>query len=134
MSAIERLVGIPYVIDGRGWEGADCWGVVYLYFQAVHGIEVERYDAAGQTTAHDRAALSALIHREIAPPWHSVDEPRPGDLVLIRHGRQIAHVGIWLDGGRVLHSPGPGPSLIERASSPHMKRRIAGFLRHEDLL
>lgn len=134
MSAVERLVGIPYVVDGRDWSGADCWGVIYLYFRAVHGIEVERYDAAGAATDQDRRALSALIHREIAAPWHPVEEPRAGDVVLLRHGREIAHVGIWFDGGRVLHSPGPGPSVIERASSPHMRRRIVGFYRHEDLL
>lgn len=64
---IDRLVGIPYVVDGRDWGGADCWGIVYLYFRAVHGIEVERYDAAASTTALDRRALSEIFRHDVAP-------------------------------------------------------------------
>ena len=131
---IEDLVGIPYVIDGRDAKGADCWGLVVLYFATVHGLDVPRYDAAASMTELDRRALAAMIADGIAPPWVVVQEPRPGDVVLIRHGTAVSHVGIYLDGARVLHSPGPGPSVIERIASPHMARRVVGFYRHEALL
>ncbi|MFW5980614.1 MAG: C40 family peptidase [Halanaerobiaceae bacterium] len=29
----EKLEGIPYEHNGRNYEGVDCWGVVYLFFE-----------------------------------------------------------------------------------------------------
>ena len=124
----DSLVGVPYVNDGRAFDGADCWGIVYLYYKHILAIEIERYDAA-LTDTGSNAGLAELMRGEIPTYWQAVDVPSVGDVALMRNGRHLSHVGIYVGADRVLHSPGPDASRIERASSASLSRRIVGYYR-----
>lgn len=135
MVDVSRLVGIPYAWDGRTLDGCDCWGLVVLYHRLAHGLEVPGYEGAGAACGRDLRAVAGVIAGGIAPPWTEVTgEPRPGDVVVLRHGRAPSHVGILLSERRMLHAPGPGPSCIVRLDAPLWARRVAGFYRHEALI
>ena len=84
------LIGIPYRRGASGPDAIDCWGLVRLACQRVHGT-----------------ALPALVDR-VAPVvrgasrqgWRPVDLPRPGDILVMRSAAGIRHTGFVL---RVRH-------------------------------
>lgn len=90
------LIGVPYEFGGADLAGFDCSGLaVYVYAQA--GISIPR-TAAEQQRAALAVALNAL---------------QPGDLVFFRMGTHgVDHVGIYLGGGRFVHAPHPGGSVV----------------------
>jgi peptidoglycan DL-endopeptidase CwlO len=86
-----RYLGVPYVWGGESPSGFDCSGLVQYVYSRV-GISVPRVTYA-QWGAGPHVSRSAL---------------RPGDLVFF-HGR--GHVGIYLGGGRFIHSPHAGTTV-----------------------
>jgi cell wall-associated NlpC family hydrolase len=84
-----RATGIPYRWGGASLRaGFDCSGLVQWAYSRV-GIRLPHYSYAQWRYGH-RIPRSAL---------------RPGDLVFFSH---LAHVGIYIGGGRLIHAPHPG--------------------------
>lgn len=126
---MDRFVGIPYVALGRDYDGADCWGLIYLYYRDVLGRPVPSYVAEMQEREFRPRGIGPLVDAEREAHWFEATEPQQGNVVLMRNGRHHNHVGIRLSGGRLLHSDGPGPSCIERLDALHLRNRIVGFYR-----
>ena len=126
---MDRFVGIPYVPHGRAYEGADCWGIVYLYYRDILGRPIPSYVAEMQDRAFRPREIGPLIDAERELHWEQASEPKTGDVVLMRNGRHHNHIGIYLDRGKTLHSEGPGPSTIERLDALHLRNRIVGYFR-----
>lgn len=126
---IERFVGVPYLANGRHYDGADCWGILCLFYRDVLGLELPSLLPEMQGREFHRRGIAPLVQDVRESQWHEVSEPRQGDCVLMRVGRLDTHVGIYLDRGRLLHSEGPHPSEIVRIDDIRVKRRISGFYR-----
>lgn len=126
---LDGFVGIPYVEHGRDYAGADCWGVLYLYYRDVLGVSIPSYSVELEKIPFDRAAITPVAARHKDIFWHQVQQPVAGDGVLMRVGRSETHVGIYLDRRRLLHSEGPHPSEIVRIDDIRVKSRITGFYR-----
>lgn len=129
---LQRFVGIPYVAHGRVYTGADCWGLICLYYRDMLGIELPAYIAEMQGREFRPRGIGPLVDAEREAHWIEATEPREGDVVLMRNGRHHNHVGVYLEGGRLLHSDGEGTSglsCIERLDAPHLRNRIVGFYR-----
>lgn len=124
-----QFVGIPYVPHGRDYAGADCWGILYLYYRDVLQKPVPSYSAEMQEREFHRRDIGPLISDEKALHWRQVDVPEIGDCVLMRTGRHPTHVGVYLGEGRMLHSEGPHPSAIERLDDLRIRNRIIGYYR-----
>lgn len=84
-------LGDPYVYGGTGPNGWDCSGLV-----------MKAYAAAG-------VSLPRVVGPQIAAGRRvSASELKPGDLVAYA---SMAHIGIYLGGGKVIHAPRPGKSV-----------------------
>lgn len=127
---MERFIGIPYLPHGRSYDGADCWGVLFLYYRDVLGQMLPSYSAEMQDLEFHRREISRLVAAEKGHNWAEVVAPAPGDCVLMRVGRDESHVGVFLGGGRMLHSEGPHPSQIERMGDMRWRDRITGYFRY----
>jgi len=125
----ERFVGIPYVPHGRSYEGADCWGILFLYYRDALGTPVPAYSAEMDAREFRHRDIGPLVAAERDKHWRLVDRPEPGDCVLMRAGRHDSHVGVFLGQGRMLHSEGPDPSVIDRIGDMRWRNRISGFYR-----
>ena len=126
---MEQIIGNPNVPQGRSYEGADCWGILFLYYRDVLGTPVPAYSAEMDAREFKHGAIAPLMAAEREKLWQQVDTPQPGDGVLMRAGRNDSHVGVFLGQGRMLHSEGPDPSVIERIGDMRWRSRISGFFR-----
>jgi cell wall-associated NlpC family hydrolase len=104
-----RQLGDPYVYGAAGPDSWDC-----------SGLTAAAYARAGVSLPH-RAAMQST--RGYAVPR---SQARAGDLVLWGGVGSAYHVGIYLGGGMVLHSPRPGKTV--RAAplwgSPRFRRLV----------
>ena len=123
------MIGIPYIEHGRDYSGADCWGIVFLFYRDILKRPIPSYVAEMQGRAFHRRDIGALIEDERAEHWFEVPEPAHGDVVLMRTGRAESHVGIYLKGARILHSEGEPGSYIVRADDMRIRSRLVGYFR-----
>lgn len=98
-----------------------CFRLVVAYFRQL-GVEGDDIDRGFQAiSASERVAR---IHEGLRAHCIEVDEPRPGDLILLRGG---AHIGIVVRPGEMIHSV-TGTAAIEEYRPPHW--RPDGFWRY----
>lgn len=129
---ISRAIVVPFVDKGRDWSGWDCWGMVVLFHREVLGVAIpsytDSYRDAGRSKS-SRVQLQDLIQTNM-PKWDRIDDPLPGDAVLLNIGGRPIHVGLAIGAGRMLHTERRVCTLIERLSSPIWEKRIEGFYRY----
>lgn len=95
---VDRALHVPYVEGGGSFVGADCWGIVELYYRHVLGIDLS------DRAEHEPGAASVQEWYDATNDWQAVPAPLQHCLVVLRTGHLTAgHVGIYFD-GRVLHS------------------------------
>lgn len=92
--------------------GFDCSGFVRYVFQLGVGVELP-----------NTSAMQYKAGQEVAR-----NELRSGDLVFFRtRGKNISHVGIYLEDGRFIHAPSSGKLVsVSSLSEPYWSRRYAG--------
>ena len=110
-----RFLGMQYLWAGTSGFGFDCSGFTCLVYQAL-GVTIPR-DGAPQFEEGVEVARTSL---------------RAGDLVFFRGASgQIHHVGMYVGGGRMIHSPATGlPVGIVSLSQEPYSRELAGGRRY----
>ncbi|MBE5785104.1 MAG: hydrolase [Clostridiales bacterium] len=93
LDTAKQYLGLPYKTAGTSPEtGFDCSGFTqYVFRQA--GISIPR-------VSRDQAKAGTAV---------SYSQMRPGDLVCFNS--PVSHVGIYLGGGKFIHSPKPGDKI-----------------------
>lgn len=109
MKDVSKYLGIPYKKGGRDRGGVDCWGLVRLFYDQEYGVLLPAYiDHGGRREEYIRKGIEELAAE-------AVTDPQEGDLVVISVGGRPSHVGVWLDGGKVLHILRGCESVVEDA-------------------
>ncbi len=109
-------VGVPYRLGGGSFEeGFDCSGFVQAAYRQSMGIGLPR-------TVVEQAQATQVIPAEALIP---------GDLVFFNTlGHRYSHVGIYVGGGRFIHSPRSGASVrMESMQSSYWSPRFTGARR-----
>jgi len=103
----ERFVGVPYVWGGKTYAGLDCSGLVQTALQA-----------AGVPCPRD----SDMQEKTLGQVVEDLSRPERGDLVFWK-----GHVGIMLDGARMIHANAHFMDVtIERLSEAIMRIAKSG--------
>jgi len=123
-------LGRPWQVGATGPAAYDCWGLVAAVLRQRAGVVVT-------PIASPPEELRALIgyfrdHPEFAH-WRPVETPRELDCAVMAQARHPFHVGLWLDGGRILHAMQPAVRIHDRVGLAHAGFRIHGIYRHEAL-
>lgn len=125
MTWASRWVGRPAAEFGA----EACYGLVRRVLAEEFGIH---WPVVGKRTPSGPADRAMWLH------WHRplVDVleverrgARPGDVVLMRHGRHPAHLGIVPARGWLLHLPDTGESVCVRLDDPSVRRRVVAVYR-----
>lgn len=121
---VDALLGCPYVPGGSDMGGADCWGIVELWYSHVLGIDLD--DRAAHPPGHEgvQAGFEAAAH------WEAIEAPENNCLVVMRAGHLNAgHAGVYLD-GRLLHSDESAGCVFQPVSDRFIRSKISGYLEY----
>lgn len=127
-------VGIPFRIDGRDRDGADCWGLVRMYLKDVAGIELPSYS---EVPAGDVLRVARRFGAEsLSETWVKVDRPRNNDVALMTHPsrRTAFHCGVVVRNRFLLHTVDETGSVIVPINHSGITGCIVGFYRHKNLI
>ena len=127
-------MAIPFVDGGRSPGGVDCWGLIYLVYRDMLGIELPSY---GEISARDLIRIRRTMNREsaVSTTWVPVQsDPQEFDVVGMRlpDGATFGHVGLVCGPRRVLHIEKASGVAIEDAHSATIRGRIVGHWRHAE--
>lgn len=125
---INKYVGLPYEVLGRGATGYDCWGLVKHVYRTELNKELDDFEGRYQDQ-FDSDGIEAIF-RDEKGRWEKVERPFPFDVVMFNVFGRPVHVGVMVYRDYFVHSPDGDFSRIERIASPQWHRRIEGFYRH----
>lgn len=97
VSNAETWIGVPYAWGGNTRNGVDCSGFVKNIYNDV-GVDLPR-------TAHQQYNYAKKIADK---------DRKTGDLVFFSKGSKISHVGIYIGGGKIIHSSS-GKGVIQQS-------------------
>lgn len=124
-------IGVPFLDGGRSLSGWDCWGLVYVAFREVAGIELPQY---GEISARDLIRSSrAIVAGAGGQEWKQVQNPAPMDVVVMRYAMSIkvGHVGLVISESEVLHVESACSTVREPLGLSGVGGRIWKIMRHE---
>lgn len=124
---------VPFVPGGRALDGADCWGLVRLVSAREFGRELPAYPGAGvRDGGLDLRSLGAEAAERRDADFDPVEDPEPGDVVLLRPRRRPIHVGIIVAKRplTMLHAERGVGTVVERVYGTVWRHRVEGFYRY----
>lgn len=131
---VDRYMTVPFKHGGRGFDGADCFGLYALILATESGIAPPTFDglsAAGDLNATLRAingAIAAGLWQKIEGDPVKVAQRFDAILMAGVHGAPV-HIGCAVGDGRVLHSErATGPRCV-RLDDFKIRGRITGPMR-----
>ena len=92
-------IGLPWAADGEGPDAFHCWSLFRHVQQQRFGRTLPVIPNPDDLLALARSLRDHPERRR----WVLTRTPHEGDLVLLRQARYPIHVGLWIDGGLVLH-------------------------------
>ena len=127
---MEDYIGIPFVKDRGDRQGCDCWRLIVLVYRERLGIELP--DFAGAYVDGSLASLKRVSRmiRDGKQAWERVDKPQPYDVILLRTGDMVYHVGLVIDRKRMLHVMEGINSTVEEYTGIQWKQKVEGFYRY----
>lgn len=96
---LDRVEGMPWRNRACSFEGADCWGLIVLYYR--HVLDTELHNVPGYEADHD---FITCFDNEIVF-WQQHRAFSENDMFVAYYGSQPVHVGLIIN-GRALHSRG----------------------------
>lgn len=122
-----KLQLVPYVAGGKSWAGADCWGLVEMWYKS--WLNVDLPDRADIQPGP--AGLSKGFTR--AKHWQRIIAPEDHALAIMRSRKiKAGHVGIvWKKS--VLHTEEGVGCTYQKLDSRAISSRITCFLRYMPL-
>ena len=120
---------IPFLHRGRGWEGADCFGILRLYYEKELGITLP--DFTEEYCEDWWGEKNYFLDLYASYGFRQVDNPAPHDLVMFRNSpTAVGHVGIVVDSSNFLHMTKAGGGVGNYLFSA-WQRQVHSFYRHE---
>lgn len=100
----DKFIGIPYVLNGKGYDGVDCLGLCRLFYKE-HGWKQTFWDGGELLThdsigdAHNWGRLMKYLNKHMKRVY--IDDLQYGDIIVF-NVRGDAHLGIYIQDDLVL--------------------------------
>lgn len=122
-----KYIGIPFVDGGRTLEGADCFGLLKIFYNNEFNIDVP--DTRIKPDQPRRIFANYL--KEISEHWEETEALEKGTVVAMamnpNHPKLVTHFGIMIDDKRLLHTLKKCESHITTLDNPAIKNTIKGY-------
>lgn len=102
---MKKYVGIPYVTRGRSFTGADCYGLVWLYYFHEYGISLPLHSKIGfdgECSSLKQQCEESNIYR--MDELCVVEDMKRGDILLLNVRGFPIHAAIVVNENRMLHT------------------------------
>lgn len=129
---ITRYIGIPFMDQGCGYDGCDCYGLVRLVYREELGIELP-FLGDTYSTAYARNEVNDTVKQIASAEWNldvTGGPYKPFDVLVFRRGADEAHVGLWIAPGWMLHILEGVDSCRERYDGIRWGRMLHRAIRH----
>lgn len=98
-------VGTPFVWQAaQKGRGCDCKGLVCGIARELKFPEANTFHAAISDYPADKPVPSDLLKEGMAAIFDRVEEMRPGDILLCKHGGSPSHLAIYTGNQRAIHT------------------------------
>lgn len=121
----EKYIGIPYVVNGRDFDGIDCYGLVRLVYKEELGIDLPSFAEEGINPERTQELIS-----QYKEGWEPTENIQAGDVVIFRVMGVDAHIAIAVSSTHFLHARQGYNSAIESFDSPKWKTRLVGSYKY----
>ena len=102
-----------------------------MYVFGLYGVALPDFDAdAFQYAENDKTVTEGTQSRKWEIVWYDVASDEPLVVVLKMHPKYIAHVGVYVGDGRILHTTEGTGAVLSKITT--LQRRIVGFYRYVD--
>lgn len=119
---------IPFLPGGRTRAGCDCYGLVRLVLSERFGKILPSYsDAYDGIKPEESVPAARAIMEGVATD--RVEDPREGDIAMMRLGGHLCHCGIFVDEKHVLHTDHATGPVIDDITRPRLYGRLEGVYR-----
>jgi cell wall-associated NlpC family hydrolase len=127
---VRKLLAVPYLHRGRDYNGADCGGMILLFYRDYRGITLP--DIADYDKYWGYKGKNYFIE-DYHKLFYPVTVPQLGDVVLFHNGKGISdHGGVALRGGNFLHCHRYIGASIDRYGALPWSKSFSGFYRYID--
>ncbi|TLP41032.1 C40 family peptidase [Arcobacter arenosus] len=127
MYNLEKLLDIPFVDNGRDFNGVDCYGLLMLYYKEILGIDVPDT----KITAYQPNRTMAMYLDYVSRNWNEIKTPKKHCGVALslnqNHPKLVTHFAVAIDEKRAIHTVKGKNTHIIDMDSPMFKPFIKGF-------
>ena len=127
-----NYIGLPFLKNGRGREGLDCWGLGRLTYADNLGVDLPSfggsYDVVNAGFEEQERLRNAVIKG-----WVDVttEAHKPFDLAIFTLGGNPFHCGTVTRQGEMLHITAGSNAVVESYVGRGWQRRLEGVYRYE---
>lgn len=122
---VNKIVGTPWVDRAYGFDGCDCFGLVYLYLSEVEG-KIAKLTSCYTTGVNFSLAFNAQLN---TGEWIKLEGPEDGAIIFMMYAGDIpVHCGVMLNRVDCLHafgSSGNGQAVVWKMSQ--VKKHLTRF-------
>lgn len=113
---------------GRRYEDYNCFDLVKEFYKDHYDLELKNYFEGGPVPSRQDVESLVITNKG---DFVKVGKPEFGDIVIIKLYGLECHMGVYIEGGKFLHSARNIGSLLDRSERYH--KMIAGYYRHREL-
>lgn len=129
---LSLMLRAPFLLNGRGYAGVDCWGLVWLAYRDIMGLVLPSYVDVSRETS-DYKGIDYSVRMELNT-W--VKAPPPyvfGDVAVFSLlNKYYFHVGLMLNNTLMMHAYADASCIetIILTYGSQWRKRLAGVYRH----
>jgi len=104
MKNLNKLVGIPFKLNRKDFDGCDCRGIVWLYYKHIKDREIPFSDGHRVFFRNSKNDISRMIKvlETFATPVESKNL-KGGDIVIIENIDNVGALGVCINSRQLLH-------------------------------
>ncbi len=126
-----QYLEIPYATNKQGFDGADCWGFVLLYYENEFGVKLDNYKDLPERYKDPKETSMFLEYSD--DQFNRIDDSdlQKGDCLLIcTNSVTPNHIAIYKGAGMIIHMNDPVGVIVSRYTD--WKDRVYSIHRYKE--